>query len=131
LIAGRRYLFAVRAINAEGSSSEVLSDGVVVRADPCDACLVGQLCVAGVCQPDPCAMVMCGAGQTCQDGLCVMTSMVDGGVVTRPDAGMTDPPAAGGLLLGARRAALARGSCSCSRSSARVSGSAVGADRGA
>jgi hypothetical protein len=104
LIAGRRYLFAVRAINAEGSSSEVLSDGVVVRADPCDACLVGQLCVAGVCQPDPCAMVMCGAGQTCQDGLCVMTSMVDGGVVTRPDAGMTDPPAAGGCcsVLGAR-----------------------------
>lgn len=86
LLAGRRYLFAVRAIGPMGSSSEALSDGVVVRADPCDACLVGQICVAEACVPDPCNGVSCAPGQTCMDGVCVGTATDAGGT----DAGMRD-----------------------------------------
>lgn len=93
LIAGRRYLFAVRAIGPDGSSSEALSDGVVVLADPCDACGVGQLCVDMACVPDPCAEIACGSGRRCVDGLCVdtgsdaSTPAIDGGADTPPRTG--------------------------------------------
>ena len=87
LLSGRRYLFAVRAIGPMGSSSEALSDGVVVRADPCDACLVGQICVNEACLPDPCSGVMCPPGQTCMDAVCVGT-IADTGVTI--DAGVRD-----------------------------------------
>jgi MYXO-CTERM domain-containing protein len=90
LIAGRRYLFAVRAIGAEGSSSEALSDGVVVLEDPCDACGVGQLCVDMMCVPDPCAEISCGGGTRCVDGLCVEDG-ADGGTTPGADGGTTPP----------------------------------------
>lgn len=96
LIAGRRYLFAVRAIGPDGSSSEALSDGVVVLADPCAGCSVLQRCVANVCVPDPCAEVVCGTGAMCVEGTCVSRD-VDAGTPPSPDAGThVAPPAASG-----------------------------------
>ena len=88
LLPGRRYLFAVRAIGPMGSSSEALSDGVVVRADPCDACVVGQICVAEMCVPDPCNGVSCAPGQMCMGGVCVGTPTDSGTAGT--DAGVRD-----------------------------------------
>ncbi len=94
LIAGRRYLFAVRAIGPEGSSSEALSDGVLVLDDPCAGCGPLQRCVAMVCVPDPCAEVVCGGGGVCVEGVCTGGD-ADAGVMTR-DAGPRTPPAASG-----------------------------------
>lgn len=93
LRAGQRYLFAVRAIGAEGSSSETLSDGVLVLPDPCAACGPDQVCVEGECRPDPCAGLECGAGRVCVEGSCMSvnpdggTQASDGGA--SPDGGAT------------------------------------------
>lgn len=93
LRAGQRYLFAVRAIGAEGSSSETLSDGILVLPDPCAACGPDQRCVEGECRPDPCAGLECGAGRVCVEGTCMSvnpdggTQAPDGGV--SPDGGTT------------------------------------------
>lgn len=73
LAVGRRYLFAVRAIGPEGSSSEAVSDGVVVLAPP----------------PDPCATVTCGPGERCVAGTC--TRNPGGGEGGLPDAGTPGP----------------------------------------
>jgi hypothetical protein len=85
LSAGQRYVFAVRAVGPDGSSSEQLSDGVLVLADPCDMCRADQICVAGECLPDPCVGVTCPTGQLCSGGTCVNGSpdggpLADGGV---------------------------------------------------
>lgn len=91
LVAGRRYLFAVRAIGAEGSSSETLSDGVLVLADPCDMCAADELCVAGACLPDPCLGITCSPGQRCLDGICVAGGG-DGGAPTDGGVAMDGGP---------------------------------------
>lgn len=70
LRAGGRYLFAVRAIGPDGSSSEALSDGVIVLEDPCSACAPDQICVDGACMADPCRGVECPPGSTCRMGAC-------------------------------------------------------------
>lgn len=81
---GQRYVFAVRAIGAAGTSSEALSDGVVVLPDPCASCGAGEICRDGVCLPDPCAGVMCPAGSSCDRGTC---SEIDGGAPSLEDGG--------------------------------------------
>lgn len=68
---GRRYLFAVRAIGPDGASAETLSDGVLVLDDACGGCGPGEICVDGVCVPDPCADVVCERGEMCVAGSCV------------------------------------------------------------
>jgi outer membrane protein assembly factor BamB len=90
LRSGGRYLFAVRAIGPDGSSSEALSDGVVVLEDPCSACAVTQICVDGTCVADRCFGVECPLGTVCMMGEC--TGADDAGMSI--DAGMTDagPP---------------------------------------
>ena len=119
LIAGRRYLFAVRAIGPEGSSSEALSDGVLVLADPCDACGVGQICVDMMCVRDPCADIACGGGTRCVDGLCVAGD-ADAGVPPGIDGGARGTPASGGCCsvvssphVSGRAALLALGLLAC------------------
>ncbi|MCC6877217.1 MAG: VCBS repeat-containing protein [Sandaracinaceae bacterium] len=99
LRAGQRFLFAVRAIGADGASSETLSDGVVVRPDPCAACQINQICVDHVCVPDPCSGIMCPAGTRCEGGSCVATGDAgvgaDGGTTPRPDGGPATTTAGG------------------------------------
>lgn len=79
LTAGRRYLFAVRAIGADGASRETLSDGVLVLPDPCAACAEGEVCEDGACVPDPCFGIECAPGTVCRAGTCV-GAPADGGV---------------------------------------------------
>lgn len=91
LVVGRRYLFAVRAVGPDGSSSETLSDGVVVLPDPCDDCVAGEVCIDFVCMPDRCLGVTCDPGETCVDGTCTSGPMTDGGVPMTDGGGvMTD-----------------------------------------
>jgi hypothetical protein len=86
LRAGQRYLFAVRAIGAEGTSSEALSDGVVVLPDPCASCGEGRICREGSCVPDPCYAITCAPSAMCVEGTCVERG-ADGGVETGRDGG--------------------------------------------
>jgi hypothetical protein len=93
LISGNRYYFAVRAIGPDGSSSEALSDGVIVYANACDACTALEHCVAGVCVPDPCAGVSCDVGLSCVEGTCIAD--VDAGTPPDLDAGTVSDADAG------------------------------------
>lgn len=95
LRAGRRYLVAVRAIGPEGASSETLSDGVTVLADPCDACGPTQRCVDHACEADPCFGVECGFGLACVEGVCTGHAP-DGGTQPMADGGVEPPPPASG-----------------------------------
>jgi outer membrane protein assembly factor BamB len=81
---GQRYLFAVRAIGTEGSSSEALSDGVVVLSDPCASCTADEVCREGRCVADPCAAVSCPPPLVCVMGSC---ETIDGGSAVETDAG--------------------------------------------
>ncbi len=100
LVVGRRYLFAVRAIGADGSSSESLSDGVVVLPDPCDMCAADEICVDRVCMPDPCRGLTCEPGERCVRGECVGGD-TDGGAMTSD----------GGTPMDAGPGAMAGGGC--------------------